>query len=86
MNKSAKRQQAKVAIALLMEVVEEVLSESAKKGEGGLTAVKVAERAGIPTLGNRGQLSRYVLDRLRKENIATDDQPGHGAGSWRLVD
>lgn len=86
MNKTAKRHQTKIAIDLLAEVVEEVLQDAQNKGAGGLTATTVAARAGIPIKSNRGRLYRYILDLLSQQKVAINDQPGLGAGSWRLAD
>ena len=82
----ARRRQAGIGIAYLMEVVASTLQEAYDNGEGGLMATVVAERAGIPTTGDSGGICRYILDRLRIDGVAVDDQPGPGAGSWRLAD
>ena len=80
MNTRERRRLAVKAIDILMEVVEDVLQEAYDNNEGGLSATHVAAKAGFPNVGDRGHLSRYVLDRLRNDGIAIDDQPGPGHG------
>lgn len=86
MNLRERRRLAVNAIDVLMEVVEDVLQEAYDNDEGGLAATIVAARAGFANVGDRGHLSRYILNRLRIDGVAVDDQPGPGYGSWRLSD
>ena len=83
MNANAKRRQVTIAVALLSEVVTEVLQEAQDNAEGGLTAEEVGHRAGFP--GNWGDASRYVLGLLEKQGLAVDHRPGHGPASWQLT-
>ena len=84
MNMRARRRQVFTAVDLLMEVEEDVLQDAHDSDVGGLSATAVAVRAGFPNEGNRGQLARYVLQRLLLDGVAVNDQPQQGAGSWRL--
>ena len=84
MNAHAKRRQVSIAIALLTEVVAEVLQEARDNNEGGLQSEEVARRAGFPP-ENGGQGSLYVLELMEKQRLAVDDQPGLGPAAWRLT-
>ena len=75
-----------IGIDLLMEAAEDALLEAYENDSGGLAATTVAQKAGFPSEGNAGRLSRYVLNRLEIDGIAINDQPGPGHGSWRLAD
>ena len=84
MNAHTKRRQVSIAIALLIEVVAEILQEAQDNDEDGLQAEDVARRAGFPEQ-NRGSAARYVLALMRDQGLAVNDQPGFGPGAWRLV-
>ena len=81
-----RRRLSAIGIDLLMETVEDALHEAYENDEGGLAATTVAPKAGLPSEGYSGRLSRYVLNRLEIDGIAINDQPGPGHGSWRLDD
>ena len=83
MNAHAKRRQVTIAVAMLSEVLAEVLQEAQDNGQGGLTAEDVGLRAGFQ--GDRGQASRYILGMLKDQGLAVDESPGYGRASWRLT-
>ena len=83
MNAHAKRRQVTIAVAMLSEVLAEVLQEAQDNGQGGLTAEEVGLRARFQ--GDRGQASRYILALLQDQGLAVDENPGRGPASWQLT-
>lgn len=80
-----RRRRVKTALAILEEVVADVLQEVADGDDRGLPGATVALRAGFPERGLATDICRSVLALMREDGICTDDQPQPGHAAWRLV-
>lgn len=85
MNVHARRRKVRIGVALIAEVLADVLQEAKDNGEGGLTIADVNERTGCSETDLHYELCRGVLQHMKRVGDAVNDQPGLGDSSWRLT-
>ena len=85
MNVHTRRRNVRIGVAYIAAVLAEVLQDAKDKGEGGLTAVEVRNRTGCSEADLTWDVCIRVLYHMEKAGETKNDQPGGGAGSWRLA-
>ena len=85
MNVHTRRRNVRIGVAYIAEVLADVLQEAQDAGKEGLTAVDVRDLTGCSEADLTWDVCIRVLYHMEKAGETKNDQPGGGAGSWRLA-